>query len=137
LMISPSNHPTPETPCAAVHEKTRARCELPLNHAENHRGGFDHGVAQWPHEKPAASLAHPTPETAADRSQPIVGVPTNRTQPIVDTPANKLWHEYLTRCVIDANGTRIHTVACRDNGACDIVEPTPEVARRRNSSRSY
>ena len=36
--------------CGALHLGTGAVCELPLDHAENHRGSFSRGIAQWPYE---------------------------------------------------------------------------------------
>lgn len=34
--------------------------------------------------------------------------------------SDPLWNEYLTCCVVDAAGTPIHTVACRDGGRCGL-----------------
>jgi hypothetical protein len=36
--------------CGAIHTETGARCKLQVGHSVNHRGLFDHGIAQWPHE---------------------------------------------------------------------------------------
>ena len=40
--------PAPAAPCGAKHDSTQAVCELPVGHAQNHRGPFAHGTAQWP-----------------------------------------------------------------------------------------
>jgi hypothetical protein len=45
--IRPSEQLPVET-CGEIHPTTRARCELHLGHQQNHRGTFDHGIAQWP-----------------------------------------------------------------------------------------
>lgn len=48
-------HPTPPPAalaperCGVMHSDTGACCERPKGHAENHRGAYAHGVAQWPY----------------------------------------------------------------------------------------
>lgn len=39
--------------CGSVHEETGAECELLPDHAQNHRGQFDNGIAQWPRQREA------------------------------------------------------------------------------------
>jgi hypothetical protein len=51
---------TPTEKCRAKHEFTGAVCRLPVGHRRNHRGRFDHGIAQWP-----VGDTHPTPPPAA------------------------------------------------------------------------
>src|SRR3990172_2066650 len=36
--------------CNALDPVSGAICGLPLDHTENHRGTFRHGVAQWPYD---------------------------------------------------------------------------------------
>ena len=61
--------------CGALHMDTGAVCELPLDHAENHRGSFSRGIAQWPYfdahdQSPApVSPVAPTPEPPNDVKQ--------------------------------------------------------------------
>lgn len=50
--------------CDARHAETGARCELPLDHVENHRGRFAHGIAQWPYPD-----SQPTPPPAAQKER--------------------------------------------------------------------
>lgn len=46
-MTIPASSPPADT-CGAVNSSTGATCDLPRGHVQNHRGPFDHGIAQWP-----------------------------------------------------------------------------------------
>jgi hypothetical protein len=51
--------------CDAIHLTTGAACELPIDHLENHRGAFRHGVMQWTYESAPVSPVEPEPPLAA------------------------------------------------------------------------
>lgn len=52
--------PEPVAPrCQARHESTGAICELWPHHPQNHRGPFEHGIAQWPYVAGPAAPSEP------------------------------------------------------------------------------
>jgi hypothetical protein len=70
--------------CGAEHEATGAICQLPPGHLQNHRGAFNNGIVQWPHQPIIRMSATPAPPEASHRAlrewQPIETAPKDGTQ---------------------------------------------------------
>lgn len=58
----------PPKSCKVVHPETGAVCVLVRGHAENHRGSFPHGIAQWP--RPDSLLSAGGPPKAEESTEP-------------------------------------------------------------------
>jgi hypothetical protein len=54
--------------CGAEHEATGAICQLPPGHLQNHRGAFNNGIVQWPHQPIIRMSATPAPPEASHRA---------------------------------------------------------------------
>ena len=87
--IEPETTPTGQVrTCDARHPETGARCELPLDHAENHRGAFAHGIAQWPYPEAAPTQ---TPEGRETMPVLVEAFRFTSYQNWVDTAQHKPW----------------------------------------------